>query len=531
MKHFLLLNILILAFLAGCDSASMVSYSSNGDGDFIAETDKDIEADLSLSDDDFESTDGDFIDGDVEEDEGDVADADDFEGDNDGEERSDTDTDFDFETDSDDAIDEDLDVMENDPEPETQCIPDTVCCDSAGNFLPPTTDCSDNDPCTYTDECNGSGVCVGTTYSCNDHGTCNGDDADCTCDVGYAGTFCHQCDPNALGEYPYCFLPNSAFCITSQCFDIPPTNQDSCYDNEVLLTCPGEAGTETCGGVDFCGQDAQYPDKMRTYTCYEADGEVGDCSMMIPVAEDEVVTDSLTGLMWQRMYASSRNWDDAVDYCDELEYGGYTDWRLPSQLELLSIVDNGTINPSTDALAFRGTPSGRFWTSILQPSTEGGARYVGFTYGQCSYYGKTKGCYVRCVRGGYQGSSEGTFDPFVIIGTVEQTVIHKTTGLEWQKTTASDLSWQQSMAYCENLDYAEHTDWRLPNVKELQSLINNETISPCSDFPEMPSVNFWSSSTNAYDSVKGWVVAFSSSAVYPYAKTNTYNARCVRGEP
>ena len=364
---------------------------------------------------------------------------------------------------------------------------------------------------------------------CNANGSCSQSDGSCTCDTGFTGTFCHQCDPDALGEYPYCFLPNTAFCATSQCFGVPPTNQESCYDNEALMTCPGEAGSETCGEVDYCGQDAQYPDVTRTYTCYAADGNVGDCSMMIPVATDEVVTDSLTGLMWQRTFGSDQNWSAAVTYCEDLDYGGHDDWRLPSELELLSIVDNGTINPSIDTVAFRGTPSAHFWTSIRQPTADSGVRYVRFSTGHSSYFGETKSAYVRCVRGGYQGSPVGTFDPFVIIGTDDPTVIHKTTGLEWQKTFETGMTWQQSMAYCENLDYAGHTDWRLPNVKELQSLINNELAAPASDFPDMPFGYFWSSSTSLTDPTTGWAV--SGGEVYPIQKTALKSVRCVRGEP
>ena len=342
-------------------------------------------------------------------------------------------------------------------------------------------------------------------------------------------TVCNQCDPNALGEYPYCFLPNSAFCITSQCFGVPPSNQDSCYDNEALMSCPGEAGTETCGGVDFCGQDAQYPDKTRTYTCYEADGEVGDCSMMIPVAEDEVVTDSLTGLMWQRTYGSDRVWSTAVTYCENLDYGGYTDWRLPSPIELQSIVDDGTFNPAADTVAFRGTPSGYFWTSLAYPT--GGVRYVSFGSGHNSYFGSTKSCLVRCVREGYDGSANGTFEQFVVSGPGEQVVTSMVTGLIWQKNTASSLSWEDALAYCENLEYADLTDWRLPNKKELLSLLNYEFLSPCSDFPDTPLGTFWSSSTYVGDVTKGWGIGFSSGDVYHWSKANLYKARCVRGVP
>ena len=475
-------------------------------------------------DDDDSVADGDETDGDAVEADNELEDP----LDGDGEVDLDGDSDGDSETDMDDDVD--LTETEADIEPETPCVAGSICCDADGNFLPVNTTCDDEDPCSTTDHCNGTGACSGTPYSCNDHGTCNGDGT-CTCETGFTGVSCNECNPNALGEYPYCFLPNTAFCITSQCFRVPPTHQTTCYDNEAPMTCPGEAGSEACEAVAFCGQDAQYPDAARTFACYRADGTEGNCSAMIPVAENEVVVDSLTGLMWQRSYASARAWADGVTYCDDLAYGGYDDWRLPSQLELLSIVDNGTVNPSIDTTVFRGTPSGFFWTATRQPSTEGGVRYVQFGTGHCSYYDDTHSAYTRCVRGGYRGSPEGTFNAFVLVGTLEPTVIHKTTGLEWQKAFGSDLTWQQSITYCETLDYAGHTDWRLPNVKELQSLINNEIINPCSDFPNMPSVGFWSSSTSMTDTGQGWVVGFVSAAVYPYAKTDTYPARCVRGEP
>ncbi len=462
--------------------------------------------------------------------------------------------------------------------PRQDCNPNSVCCDSEGYFLPSTTDCDDNEPCTYADKCNGAGICAGFPYSCNDHGTCNQSDGfctcdnpymnddcsdcrygyidfpdcrddpcdpdpcnangscsqsdgSCTCDTGFTGTFCHQCDPDALGEYPYCFLPNTAFCATSQCFGVPPTNQESCYDNEALMTCPGEAGSETSGEVDYCGQDAQYPDAARTYTCYAAEGNAGDCSMMIPVATDEVVTDSLTGLMWQRMYASPRKWANALTYCEDLDYGGHSDWRLPSVIELMSIVDDGTYNPSIDTDAFRGTPSDFFWTSTHHQTSADGVRYVKFSNGIASYFRDTQGARVRCVREGYAGSVNGTFEQFAVSGESEQVVTSMVTGLIWQKTNTTDKTWSEAMAYCESLNYAGDSDWRLPNKKELLSLVNYELVSPCSDFPNMPSAGFWSSSTDVEDVTSAWNVGLGGGDVYFRAKTDPYNVRCVRGEP
>ena len=70
------------------------------------------------------------------------------------------------------------------------------------------------------------------------------------------------------------------------------------------------------------------------------------------------------------------------------------------------------------------------------------------------------------------------------------------TGLMWQESYKSNLSWQASLEYCETLEYAGFTDWRMPNINELISIVNYDKASPASDFPEYASNFFWSSTTN-----------------------------------
>ena len=391
------------------------------------------------------------------------------------------------------------------------------------------TSCNDSDACTTSDHCDGEGACTGTLNTCNDHGSC--DNGSCECTVEFTGAECDQCTPGTLGSYPYCFLPSTSFCLTSQCFRVPPTNQTACYDNAASATCPGVAGSMGCGTTDFCGQDAQYPDPPRQFTCYNAEGIATDCSTLIPVADNEVVVDSLTGMMWQRKIIGKISWQNAVDSCSDLVYGGYSDWRLPNPIELQSMVDDGTYSPAIDSMAFRGTAASYYWTSATHQTDSDSARYVDFTTGYMSFYRKTQGSYVRCVRGGDVGSTEGTFNPYVVSGENEQVVIHKTTGLIWQKSFTTNKTWSEAMAYCESLNYAEYSDWRLPNKKELVSLQNYEFISPCSDFPNMPAARFWSSSTYLLDPANGWNVGFSGGDVYFGSKTALYYARCVRGGP
>ena len=103
------------------------------------------------------------------------------------------------------------------------------------------------------------------------------------------------------------------------------------------------------------------------------------------------------------------------------------------------------------------------------------------------------------------------------------------TGLVWQKTYETGKKWQAALDYCENLTYAGYSDWRLPDKNELASLVNYEKYNPASDFPDMPSQCFWSSSTRSDHTSDAWFVSFSSGSVYGYDKTiYNYYVRCVR---
>lgn len=113
----------------------------------------------------------------------------------------------------------------------------------------------------------------------------------------------------------------------------------------------------------------------------------------------------------------------------------------------------------------------------------------------------------------------------------EFVVTDAVTGLIWQKSYASNKTWQEALAYCEELGYAGQTDWRLPNVNELASLINYEIYSPASDFPGMPSEVFWSSSSYADSTNYAWRVGFGYGYVYGGNKPNGNYARCVRPRP
>lgn len=122
------------------------------------------------------------------------------------------------------------------------------------------------------------------------------------------------------------------------------------------------------------------------------------------------------------------------------------------------------------------------------------------------------------------------------------TITDTCTGLTWQQVTAdvnddgvvdaSDVvNWFDALLYCESLTLGGEEDWRLPNVRELQSLVDygryNVALDPL--FTALPSW-YWTSTTEAEDSISAWYVDFAMGYVYrDNSKANRHFVRAVRG--
>ncbi|MBU1380355.1 DUF1566 domain-containing protein [Myxococcota bacterium] len=111
------------------------------------------------------------------------------------------------------------------------------------------------------------------------------------------------------------------------------------------------------------------------------------------------VVDNSTGLIWQLAHhETALTWLDALDYCENLELDGFSDWRMPKIKELQTILDERRLQPTIDVVAFPGTPSEWFWSStpIQYPPDE--AWCTSFTDGYASIHAFTELHLVRCVR-------------------------------------------------------------------------------------------------------------------------------------
>lgn len=114
------------------------------------------------------------------------------------------------------------------------------------------------------------------------------------------------------------------------------------------------------------------------------------------------------------------------------------------------------------------------------------------------------------------------------------TLIDGATGLEWQDTAVSSMNWEDAQEHCLTLFMNYESDWRLPSMQELLTIVDySETDPTTADniFHDSSSAYFWTSTSSEYNSSRAWFISFQTGFSGTYDKTGTWPARCVRGEP
>ena len=273
------------------------------------------------------------------------------------------------------------------------------------------------------------------------------------------------------------------------------TGQTKCYDaGGSIIDCPAE-------GEEFYGQDASYTARQScTPQVYEKILEEEDC------IEDNdacnIVDDLSTGLRWY-LYdkvGEDITWENAYTFCDTLDTGDGREWRLPTAKELMSIINSGSSYPSLRQAYFRTGmySSNTYWSGTYfrnKKTEQDEVLILDTSHGYLRYdsYGKEGLNYFACVSGEEYGVA-GTFTVKNISGGA--VVTDSATDLMWKASTELDKSWSQALAYCEELEYAGYSDWRLPNRNEFATLLNytgKELGDNKSDFPDIIGGNYWTS--------------------------------------
>ncbi|MBU5612669.1 Lcl domain-containing protein [Geomonas azotofigens] len=341
---------------------------------------------------------------------------------------------------------------------------------------------------------------------------------------------------------------------------LPQTGQTKCYDS---------LGTEiNCTGT---GQDGE----LRAGVAWTFPRTI--------INSDGTITDTFTGLIWSRnaQVATGLSWQQAVDYVialNDQKYLGHNDWRLPNVVELRSLTNfqsSGSGDVWLSTLGFLNTKYGSWWSSTSSANNPASAWLVDMS-GQHMIVGKTllrsvlpvrtnaeisgtirlpktgqTSCYdnlglTDCAGTGQDGDLQmGEPWPYPRFTVNDQTISDNLTGLMWSKTSTPDvadpwnyrMTWQNAIDYVKLLNaqiYLGYSDWRLPNIYELDSL--NDMSQPnlglwlrSQGFPPVWDT-YWSSTSVVTTGYTNYAYSFSSAgSVMARAKDQLIFMRPVRG--
>ena len=280
---------------------------------------------------------------------------------------------------------------------------------------------------------------------------------------------------------------------------LPDTGQNLCYDAAgAIIDC---AGT---------GQDGEFSSNPMSFT----DNGNG------------TVTDNVTGLTWQQSDdGNRRTWQQAADYCDSLVWGESDNWRLPTPRELMGIVNYSMNDVSIDPVFIDAKSSYYYWTASSAVNSLSRAWIVDFEYGRVWDTSTRDYSYVRCVQ-------DATSPDVDFIDNGNGTVTDNLTGLIWQQIDeGTRRTWQNAIDYCDNLIWGDSESWRLPNIKELESIVDRSSYNPSIDslfHNTQTREGYWSSTSSVAKPDYSWAVSFSDGDSGFAIKVAGLNVRCVR---
>jgi Protein of unknown function (DUF1566) len=284
---------------------------------------------------------------------------------------------------------------------------------------------------------------------------------------------------------------------------------------------------------------AKLPDTGQTGDYTTTFGEDVDYTINPPSFTNNgngTITDNVTGLMWQQTDGGEMTVEGAATYVAALRLNGYSDWRLPTAHEGFSILNHQRNNPAIDVTYFTATAAEYWWTSDKQVGdatkiwcTNAGGGIGNHPKLETVSAGGVKKFHVRAVRNVTASTTVANQFTDNSDGTVKDNL----TGLTWQKVpSTSTLTWEQALVYAEGLTLGGQSDWRLPNIKELQSINDERIVNPSVSttyFSTIGTKNYWSSTTLPNQTTRAWYMSTQFGITTYDLKTSALNVIAVRG--
>lgn len=273
-------------------------------------------------------------------------------------------------------------------------------------------------------------------------------------------------------------------------------------------------------------------------------------------ARDRIVIDHLTGLTWSRNANPGdfpMTWVEALGYVQQLrrdKYLGYDDWRLPNRRELRSMIGHQTRKPALpENHPFENIFLGWYWTSTTAAIYPANAWYIHLEGARMFYGGKDQSFLTWPVRGTCNNSllATGQKQCYDAKGSIRSCahsgqdgeyqlgrqwdenrftassgkVLDNMTGLLWTQAaniSGEPVSWQQALdrAHAFNIESDDAHRWRLPNINELESLVDCSSSRPAlpdnHPFKDLQD-GYWSSTTSFFEPDWAWALYLEKGAI------------------
>ena len=272
--------------------------------------------------------------------------------------------------------------------------------------------------------------------------------------------------------------------------------------------------------------------------------------------KNNTIIDHLTKIMWAEdanIAEFPMTWQEALDFIVDMNHDkalGYTDWHLPNRRELRSLLSYQTCNPVLPQKhPFTHVFNGWYWSSTTAAINTAYAWYVHMGGGRMFFGGKKQFFLLWPVRGadhknllatgqnrcyntqGEMSSSinsgqDGEFCfgipwPVPRFEVCNDTVIDHLTGLYWMKKanlTTTPVTWSDALKTVKEYNHSMKGDntWRLPNINELESLVDSSMHSPAlpaqHPFTDVKDV-YWSSTSSFFESDWAWALYLNKGAI------------------